>query len=127
MAPKVTVSFDPKKLLPVLNNTGLQQTDNPLYQFLFQLLNQLGVLTVIANSSSGGGGSSTIINNITKKQYIIKQGSNGNSESNRTIIIRQGSNATPSLDYVVMSDGAAPIPNPVNDGFGNFIYIPYNP
>ena len=29
-------------------------------------------------------------------------------------------------DHVVMSDGASPIPNPVNDGFGNFIYIPYS-
>lgn len=30
-----------------------------------------------------------------------------------------------SLDYVLMSDGATPIPNPVDDGFGNFIYIEY--
>lgn len=30
-------------------------------------------------------------------------------------------------DYVVMSDGATPTPAPVDDGFGNFIYIPYTP
>jgi hypothetical protein len=29
------------------------------------------------------------------------------------------------LDYVVASDGATPTPAPLNDGFGNFIYIPY--
>lgn len=32
-----------------------------------------------------------------------------------------------ALDHVVMSDGAIPTPSPVNDGFGNFIYIPYSP
>lgn len=30
-------------------------------------------------------------------------------------------------DYVVMSDGATPTPAPVDDGFGNFVYIPYTP
>lgn len=30
-------------------------------------------------------------------------------------------------DYVVMSDGATPTPSPVDDGFGNFIYIAYTP
>jgi len=29
-------------------------------------------------------------------------------------------------DFVVMSDGANPA-NPVNDGNGNFIYVPYTP
>jgi hypothetical protein len=32
-----------------------------------------------------------------------------------------------AADYVVMSDGVTPIPSPVNDGFGNFIYIEYTP
>jgi len=32
-----------------------------------------------------------------------------------------------SSDYVVMSDGAAPIPEPVDDGFGDFIYVSYTP
>lgn len=30
------------------------------------------------------------------------------------------------LDYVIAGDGAQP-PSPLNDGFGNFIYIPYTP
>ena|ERR1700693_5315960 len=32
-----------------------------------------------------------------------------------------------STDYVVMSDGATPTPSPVNDGFGNFVYVLYTP
>lgn len=35
--------------------------------------------------------------------------------------------AVSSVDHVVMSDGATPTPSPVDDGFGNFIYIPYTP
>lgn len=30
-------------------------------------------------------------------------------------------------DYVVASDGATPTPSPLNDGAGNFIYVPYTP
>lgn len=38
--------------------------------------------------------------------------------------IELGVNA--GLDYVVMSDGSNP-PNPIDDGNGNFIYVPYTP
>ena len=31
-----------------------------------------------------------------------------------------------TTDYVVMSDGANP-PNPMDDGAGNFLYVPYTP
>lgn len=33
----------------------------------------------------------------------------------------------PAPDYVVASDGGTPTPAPMDDGFGNFIYIPYTP
>lgn len=37
-------------------------------------------------------------------------------------------NATDTdTDYVLMSDGATPVPAPVDDGFGNFVYIAYTP
>lgn len=32
-----------------------------------------------------------------------------------------------SADYVVTSDGATPTPSPIDDGFGNFIYVSYTP
>lgn len=37
------------------------------------------------------------------------------------------SSGSAALDYVVASDGATPTPAPLNDGAGNFIYIPYAP
>lgn len=38
-----------------------------------------------------------------------------------------GSGGGSGVDHVVMSDGATPTPSPVDDGFGNFIYIEYTP
>lgn len=32
-----------------------------------------------------------------------------------------------AADYVVASDGATPTPSPMDDGAGNFMYIPYTP
>jgi hypothetical protein len=40
----------------------------------------------------------------------------------RTVNVSAGS----SVDHVVLSDGVQP-PTPINDGNGNFIYIPYIP
>ena len=34
--------------------------------------------------------------------------------------------APTALNYVVASDGGDP-PQPLHDGFGNFIYVPYTP
>lgn len=42
----------------------------------------------------------------------------------RTINVTSGGSLT---DYVVASDGALPTPSPMDDGFGNFMYIPYTP
>lgn len=30
-------------------------------------------------------------------------------------------------EYVVLSDGAIPLPSPINDGAGSFIYVSYTP
>jgi len=30
-------------------------------------------------------------------------------------------------DHVLLSDGVTPTPLPIDDGFGNFVYIPYTP
>jgi hypothetical protein len=36
-------------------------------------------------------------------------------------------NSTVTADYVVASDGGIPTPLPLDDGAGNFIYVPYTP
>lgn len=89
------------ELRPILNQTKTQQTNNPLYQYLNSLLSH----------------ATDILNNILARLADLENTkSNSNNSTNTT-----------GLDYVVMSDGAIPTPSPVNDGFGNFIYIPYEP
>lgn len=56
--------IDPARLYQVLNNTGLQNKDTPLYQLLYNLIGQLVKLTSTqATIISGGGSSTTVINN----------------------------------------------------------------
>lgn len=70
--------FDPSRLLSQLNNTQLQQKDNPLYQVLFQLINLTAKLSqVVNNSSSGGGGSSSVITNNIIQQLWAQDGNDG--------------------------------------------------
>jgi hypothetical protein len=44
---------NPDRLYQILQNTGLQNKDYPLYQLLFYLI---GIINDITNNSSGGGG-----------------------------------------------------------------------
>lgn len=44
---------NPDRLYQILQNTGLQNKDQPLYQLLFYLI---GIINDINNTSSGGGG-----------------------------------------------------------------------
>lgn len=92
---------DLDRLRTVLNQTKLSKDNNPLYQFCNSLLNAL----------------TTLANNILARLKALEDAISDNSST---------TNIT-GLDYVVLSDGATPIPDPVNDGFGNFIYIPYEP
>jgi hypothetical protein len=83
----------------ILNQTNTSLKNNPLYQFCNSLLLSLEQLQAYF-------------------QKLIDGIDVSSSSSSST---------TSGLDYVVLSDGALPTPNPVNDGFGNFIYIPYEP
>lgn len=57
--------INPVRLITQLQNTGLQNKDNPLYQLLFQMIQ---LLQTIANQTNKGGsipkGTTTIINQI---------------------------------------------------------------
>jgi hypothetical protein len=72
------------RLKAILLNTGLQQKDQPLYQFLNSLTDKVVALSAAANSSSGGGSGSSSITNITN---IIQQiiGGDGDSGINDVI------------------------------------------
>src|ERR1700686_1982902 len=56
------MSFDPSRLFTILNNTGLQIKDPPLYQFLKSLITTLSNLNTQTNAISSGGSSVVITN-----------------------------------------------------------------
>jgi hypothetical protein len=60
--------IDPARLFQILNNTGLQNKDNQLFQLLFNLIQVLVQLKSSSTTSGGGGGSST-----TTINQIIQQ------------------------------------------------------
>ncbi len=139
--------IDLSRLVGRLNNTKLQKNDISLFNVIRDLIrgtidnvnDVAGGLAVITEKiSGGGGGSSTGITNAT---YITSSSETFQLPFSRVLTAGTGiivdnsiagitkitSSGTGGLDYVVASDGATPVPNPLNDGFGQFIYIPYTP
>lgn len=129
------MAFDPSRLLVQLQNTGLANKDNPLFQLLFQMIRALTDLFTLVNSltggGGGGGGGSVIINNTTIQQMIPPPSRNDMIGGSRTLIMGIPTGAISQsgevVDHVVLSDGVVAGPTPVNDGAGNFVYIPYVP
>lgn len=61
------MAIDPTRLYTALLNTGLQQKDNPLYQVIHDLINNLSAISKQTNlSSSISSNTNTIQNNITQ-------------------------------------------------------------
>lgn len=83
------MAFDPSRLLVILQNTGLQNKDQALYQLLFQLIKALAANTssiseIIDNSST----TNNVTNNVTNQQLVIS------SEDDKELHI-----ISPSLPY----------------------------
>lgn len=121
-------------LQQVLNNTQLQQKDNPLYQFLNSLianLNQLATALANLTPGGGGGGGGGIVNNYTTVQQLLMGNNDGYSPISGNCMFPPGGIVTPAsvvtADYVVASDGVVAGPTPINDGAGNFVYVAYLP
>lgn len=70
-------NFDYGRLLSTLNNTQLQQKDQPTYAFLFRLLGN--IRDAVNTGGSGGGGGSTVINNIFETFITQSLGMDDNS------------------------------------------------
>ena len=142
-------------LKQILANSATLQRDKALYQTVQQLIDRISVSrdiivgdsTIVDNSLND---INTIINNIVNNTT----GTGGSSsatfitENDETATLPNslrlvaGTNITfviggstltisstggSSADYVVLSDGGLPTPLPIDDGFGNFIYVPYTP
>lgn len=126
------------RLITWLNSSGIQTTNNSLYQLLWTLVKavqEFQAQQAIINASSGGAitgledadfltwtNESVLLPN--SRQLIAGTGVTFDDTvlNERTIDV---SGAT-GIDHVVLSDGVQP-PTPVDDGAGNFIYIPYTP
>jgi len=129
---------DLDRLKANLLTSGLQNKDSALYQVINQLIDatkqlQANIITQIITISSGSG-----FNGIQSFLTINAEGGLPNSRklvagSNITfdltvpgqLIINSAGSGV--IDHVVLSDGALPIPEPVDDGFGNFVYVEYTP
>lgn len=120
----IKTGFEPAKLKPILLNTGLQQKDQPTYQFLSQLLQGLINLNNAVGLITESGTVTPVVNNVNNIIQILEDGSGGGDGD--IIAIPSSALGETASDYVVASDGGTP-PLPLNDGFGNFIYVQYTP
>lgn len=143
-------------LKQTLANSKTQTSDKSLYQTIFQLIDRIstsrdiivGDTTIVDNSLND---INTVINNfittggvgstVSDASFLTANDETANFPSSlrlvagANIVFVDGGgvrtiNSTSggiSSDYVVMSDGATPIPAPVDDGFGNFVYVSYTP
>lgn len=117
-------------LLAKLNISGLQTKDTPLYEVIAALIKRLKALDAEIGGISGGGGGSSVVNNITQVNQFLSYEDSVNADDSAVFIGNSNSGDTPPAsgdDYVVLSDGGLPTPLPVDDGFGNFIYVTYTP
>ncbi len=143
-------TVDTKRLITTLTNSKIATENNSLYQTIFRLINDVSkfekssneTLTTIQNVVSGGGGSGGGGGNpgLANANYLTTVNNQSQLPNSRQILA--GTNITftdngttftiatvplVSTDYVVMSDGDVTNPQPMNDGNGNFIYVPYTP
>lgn len=86
--------FDPSRLYTQLQNTGLQNKDQPLFQLINQMIGAMVAINKLQNASggSGGGSSSTVIS------QIIQQLSFGSDSDSGGEIGPPGINGIPGED-----------------------------
>lgn len=112
--------FDPSRLFTQLQNTGLAIKDNPLYQLLYLMIQQLIKLTIGSNAANipGGGGSSstTIIQQFGSPAFdgqdgqdglnivtVSNNNSNNNTNAARIIALLEGDYIDESLIIIQQS------------------------
>jgi hypothetical protein len=125
---------DLDRLKSTLLTSGLQKKDNNLYQVINQLIEAVRTfqLTVIGSSGGGGGivGTGPFLtwdNGLASLPNSRQLLAGSRISFDDSVFGFRTISADADQDYVVMSDGVTPVPSPVDDGFGNFIYIPYTP
>lgn len=130
------MAYDLDRLQSILLNSGLQRKDNSLFQVISTLIialkefqNSVGAAVVSSSASISNGPLLThladLANFPTSRQLLAGTGVvfDDSVFGERTIDVSSALIA----DHVVASDGATPVPAPLNDGFGSFIYVMYTP
>lgn len=141
------MSIDPSldRLQASLVQSKTQTDNNPLYQTIFGLINfsrriEQNINAAITNLVKivQGDNPDNKPGGLTGAPYLtwatgiptlnnFRQLLAGTGISfDDTVAHQRTINATVALDYVVLSDGYPASPSPINDGAGNFIYIPYS-
>lgn len=126
-----------QRLITTLNTSGLQQSNQPLYQVIKQLINFVLTFEQSTTTVTTSTGSSAAA--LYTKTYLTSTDETGTLPNSRELLA--GTNVTfddtvsgertinvdaAANDYVVMSDGGG-TPQPLNDGAGHFIYTAYTP
>jgi len=109
----------PYRLHWPLTASQLENADE-MFEILFKRVKELSAL-VNTPSTTPISTSPTFI------MMDFGSGGDGDGEMGPPGLTGASGSSGSALDYVVMSDGGTPTPSPVNDGAGNFIYIPYTP
>lgn len=133
------MAFDPTRLFSLLQNTGLAIKDNSLYQVINQIIAALGKLNSGVNNvtnvvQTGGAGASPSLSYITINNESVGLPNSRQIVAGTNItldittpgqITINSSGGGSGIDHVIMSDGVTPLP--IDDGFGNFVYVAYTP
>lgn len=123
------MAIDPSRLIYQLQNTGLQNKDNPLYQLLFQMIQIVAGLDKSVTAASSQSGGSSITNILGFPPLLSDSGAEGLLNDMLSIpgrdgtIGRDGMQGAPGLDG---NDGedAIPIPGPRGEDGANGM-VPY--
>lgn len=139
---------NPANLISNLAASKALKADDGAYQTITKLIgmigsNQTDVTNLIQNNTAGIDAITIIINALknasiltsTDERAIIPASLKLTAGTNITfnlatlgeLIISASGGGGSGIDYVLLGDGGSPTPTPINDGFGSFIYIPYEP
>jgi molybdopterin converting factor small subunit len=125
----------------------VKSKDNALYQTIQILIERLMQFQGITVETEGDINDSinnvnSVVNNLADKTRTYITGDDEVLNLPNSLQLLAGTNITfdttvPNKltlnvsaavdDYVVLSDGVTPTPLPIDDGFGNFVYVAYTP
>jgi hypothetical protein len=136
--------FKPKQPQPdfealkaILNVSDTQTKNNPLYQTLIELLERITRFKSMVNINIDDIINGDVVLTLDH-DFLTHTDESVDLPNSRQLLAGDGivfddtidnerTISSAGGDHVLLSDGTTPIPFPVHDGFGNFIYVAYTP